>query len=299
MKKSQTTSLSERANVNFPLWRKKVDNSLFRHRGTAIPRWVSSNWGLEKHFPDNNGKSSKRDPDTKTKILFSKNVYFGNVTCTVHKNRKNKLHRLWIPEDLLDDLKNVFLMSHMRDLESALRGDVGNIEKEIPFWEFLDIEFDGKNKLFIFTAHYKQESIFPSLFGNLVGSPALKNIEDEIGGKDEFRIHKQDWKERKDLDTEIGAINTVYTLIDKNNKLLYVGEAVDLRKRLKQRKESIPNWTHYRYDTLPKGTPKKIRVGIERMTIRSFACLFTNNADIKTVNVSNYKLVNEKIDKNT
>ena len=45
-------------------------------------------------------------------------------------------------------------MSHMRDIEAALRGDVGYIEKEIPFWEFIDIEYDAEDCEFIFTAHY-------------------------------------------------------------------------------------------------------------------------------------------------
>ena len=113
-------------------------------------------------------------------------------------------------------------MSHMRDIESDLRGDVGDIEKEIPFWEFVDIEFNPIVKEFILTAHYKQEPIFPQLFGNLAGSPALKNIEDEVKGKVDFRIHKQDWKERNKLNTEIGAVNAIYTLIDTKNKFIYV-----------------------------------------------------------------------------
>jgi hypothetical protein len=37
-------------------------------------------------------------------------------------------------------------MSHMRDLESRLRKDTTDIETQIPFWEFLDIEFDGQKK---------------------------------------------------------------------------------------------------------------------------------------------------------
>ena len=30
----------ERSNVDFPLWRKKVDKSLFEHNGTHIPSWA-------------------------------------------------------------------------------------------------------------------------------------------------------------------------------------------------------------------------------------------------------------------
>jgi len=114
------------------MWRKKVDNSLFRWKGTTIPRWVASKWDLEKHFPNIEGLSRKNDEITKTKLVFKK-TYKGNLTCTFPKKRANKVHRLWISDELLEELKNVFVMSHMRDIESALRGDVGDIEKEIPF----------------------------------------------------------------------------------------------------------------------------------------------------------------------
>ena len=91
------------------------------------------------------------------------------------------------------------------------------------------------------TAHYKHEPLFPELFHNLAGSPALKVVEDEISNKRDFRIHKQDWKPKEKLATEIGALNAIYTLIDKKNKLIYAGEAKDPRKRLKQNYPSIPN----------------------------------------------------------
>ena len=36
---------------------------------------------------------------------------------------------------------------------------------------------------------------------------------------------------------------------------------------------------------------------IERMVIRDFATLMSNNKDIKTMSISDFKLTNEKIDK--
>ena len=145
----------------------------------------------------------------------------------------------------------------MRDIESRLKGDVGDIEQDIPFWEFLDIEFNNAEKEFIFTAHYRQNPIFPQLFKHIVNSPALKIIEDEIENKNDFRIHhKQDWQPRNNLQTEIGATNVIYTLVDNDEKLIYVGEAGDLIKRLKQPHPTILKWTHYRYDILPVNTSR-------------------------------------------
>jgi len=214
MRKSKNTSISERSNIRHDMWRKKVDNSLFRYGGTTIPKWIASGWKLEKHFPDVKGQSSKNNKNTETTVSFSNKNYKGNLTCSFPKKRASKVHRLWLSEELIDELKKVFVMSHMRDIESALRGDVGDLEKEIPFWEFLDIEFDPKQKLFIFTAHYKYEPMFPELFKNLAGSPTLKVIEDAISDKQGFRIHKQDWKPKEKLETEIGALNAIYTLLD-------------------------------------------------------------------------------------
>ena len=45
-------------------------------------------------------------------------------------------------------------MSYMRSLEERLDEDSEEqIEDKIPFWEFLDIEFNSGKKEFLFTAH--------------------------------------------------------------------------------------------------------------------------------------------------
>ena len=297
MRRGQNTSITERSNVEHQLWRKKVDNSLFRHSGTAIPKWVATRWELERHFPDNDGKLGKKDANAKAKVSFQGKGYLGHVTCTFPKSRANRIHRLWFPEDLVDELKTVFVMSHMRDIESALRGDVGDLEHEIPFWEMVDIEFDPLNKRFILTAHYTHRPMFPELFRSLAKSPSMKLIEDSVLNKKDFRIHKQDWRTRSQLDAELGAVNVIYTLCDRKNKLIYVGEAKDLRKRLKQKYPSIPNWTHYRYDVLPKGVSDSVRLSLERMTIRSYASLLKNKSQVDSLQMSNYSLANDKIDK--
>ena len=74
----------------------------------------------------------------------------------------------------------------MRDLESRLRHDTTNLEEQIPFWEFLDIEFDAEGKEFHLSAHYTQTPTFPELFKNLIGSPAVKRVEDEVTHPGEF-----------------------------------------------------------------------------------------------------------------
>jgi len=185
----------------------------------------------------------------------------------------------------------------MRSLEQRLtQNEDIDIEEEIPFWEFLDIEYDEANREFHFHAYYRQAASFPNLFERLVESPGLKRIADELEGKKELRIHKQEWKPRDQLSFEIGATNVLYLLLDTENKLIYVGEASDLITRLSQPHSSIPNWDLYRYSVLPTQlTP--FRIALERMLIRDIASLFPNKKKVQNFSISEFRLANDKIDK--
>ena len=149
---------------------------------------------------------------------------------------------------------------------------------------------------FRFVAYYKQEPSFPSLFTRLIGSPSIARVDDEVHGKKGHRIHKQDWKPRENLEYEIGATNVIYLLADTERKLLYIGEAKDLIKRLSQRYPSIPKWNFFRYDVLPEHL-ESLRVPLERMVIRSFASILENKKGVPSILISAYKLANDKIDK--
>ena len=124
----------------------------------------------------------------------------------------------------------------------------------------------------------------------------LHKIDDELTGKVTFKIYTQEWKPREALDYEIEAENALYTLIDTNNKLLYIGEATRLVKRLRQEHSSIKNWNYYKYHVLPNTINSEQRVMLERMLIRDFASLIESKSDINQINISEYRLTNEKID---
>ncbi|MES2517884.1 MAG: hypothetical protein V4585_07235 [Bacteroidota bacterium] len=189
----------------------------------------------------------------------------------------------------------------MRSIEQDLRKnkveyqDV-DIEEEIPFWEFLDIEFDYENKIFKFKAHYKQKPTYIELFKELVKSHTLKKIDDELNNKPPFRFTKGDWKSRNNLVQQIDSKSVIYNLIDTQNQKIYIGEAESLIKRLNQDREEIKNWNFYRFDTLPEGLSKQQRVAIERLIIRTFASFFENTKGISSMKVSDYVLSNKKID---
>jgi len=194
-------------------------------------------WGLPPVFSD---VSSRRNPRSKVPIKYEGKLYEGWVTTTKQGRRRSSVIRFWFEEDLSVRLQFVFLMSYMRSLEQKLAGDSGSeIEEEIPFLEFLDIEFNPQDRQFTFVAYYKQKPSFPNLFKRLVGSPGLKRVADAIEGKKETRIYKQDWKARNQLPYEIGATNVLYYLVDTQQELLYVGEAKNLVTRLSQNRPSM------------------------------------------------------------
>ena len=283
-RKSKHSRLIERSNADAPLWRKKVDNTLFSESSTPIPVWMVKGWNLKKLF---SGLYESRKNQTVT-IVYKKKSYEGILNL-----RGNKTFLRFDPI-LTDKLKLVFTMSYMRELESSLRGK--NVDDEIPFWEFLDIEFNAENKTFLFTAHYTQTPIIRELFKSLFGSAAVRGIEDFVFDK-ESKIYRQHWKKREDLKTELDIYNGVYTLLDEKNRLLYVGESNNIKRRLTEGPHpEIPKWTHFSFEALPRGTTKKTRCKIEDMLIRQYAAVLENKKPgFPKIAISNYKLVNKNI----
>ena len=247
---------------------------MFHYNGTTIPNWACKIWNISEEFFE---CASKNDPASKVKVEFKKEMYDGWVTIAP-KGRKTPAYRLWYTELLTHKLKDVFLMSFVRDIEDRLRKSEDrkqktekrtkrNIEEEIPFWEFLDIEYNKEEKLFRFVAYYTQKPTFSELFKRFIESPILHKIDDELENKQPFRIYKSQWQPRDEIDATLETNNVLYFLIDTENKLIYIGEASNLKKRLIQDHPSIPNWNYFRYNILPKQLGKR-RTTFERMVIR-------------------------------
>lgn len=287
--------MNERDDIDYPIWRKKVDSSFLNNTVTPIPKWLWEVWDIKSIF---NSVSSKTDIQSEVTVFFEGNTYKGNVTLSTQKGGR-ALCRLHFNQALHSLLKERFLMTYMRSLEGQIRKSQGNkqdIELDIPFWEFIDIEFDSNNKHFIFTCHFNQQPIFPELFKKLIRSPTIKKIDDEVNGKEANRIQKQEWKPRAEYKSEIGAENIIYTLIDTKNQLIYVGEAKKMIARFDNGHPDIKSWDYYRYNVLPKSL-EGFRVTIERMAIRDLAGILTNKGDIPNIEISPYKLANRKVDR--
>ena len=277
---------TERSDVEFPMWRKKVDHSLLNDHMTPIPNWLSNVWDLNS-FSSN----SKKDETTKVEIIFEKQIYSGNLTKTESKKNSGTKRRLFFSEELGNRLKRTFLKSYVLSIERKISKDRTNNNID---WEFLDIEFDDKSNVFFFTAHYKTKVEFPNLFKQLVESHILADIENRLNNK--TSIYKSGWKERHQLDKEIDAKNVIYNLIDVENYEFYIGESKSLKDRLSSERVEIPNWTHYRYDVLPNTFTKNERVAIERLLIKTFSSVLNSPAKTDIKISENYILKNKKID---
>jgi hypothetical protein len=252
-------------------------------------------WKIQEDFSN---CTSRRDPSSRVQIEFRRQKFDGWVT--IAKEGRKPQRRLWYSDELAFQLKDAFLMSFVRDIEDRLRKAKGdketNIEDEIPFWEFLDIEYNRDVKLFVFEAYYTQKPPFSELFKRFIESPVLHKIDDELRKKPPFRIYKNRWRSRSELEFELGASNVLYTLIDTKNRLVYVGEASNLTDRLRQDHPSISEWEYFRYNVLPDEMASH-RKTLERMIIRDFASVLESKEDVdSSIRISEYRLANEKID---
>lgn len=295
---------SDRRSVSFPMWRKKVDRTLLNDQGcTVLPSWVVDNFGIKGKYG-----VGKNKEENMVLIHFKNEVFSGGAITVQTKSRATPFYRLWLPLELVEELRKSFQMTYIRGLEEELqkKDNTGteinwDSENEIPFWEFLDIEYDYEYEQIYLTAHWTQKPTFPKFYEQVIKSQLTKRIEKEVLQGKELVITKGDWKERSLLQSQIRAKNVIYWLADVVNKELYVGMAESLTDRVTNNRPEIPNWTHYRFDVLPREFDEKIRLEIEKMTIRSIASILTNNPtgkkSIPSLEISDYKLKNKQIER--
>lgn len=293
----------ERKDIKFPMWRKKVDGSLFQHSMTAVPGWVNVDlWKTKSLFT---GVKSKKNPLSEVNIVLKnsgqKKNYKGwfTISESTYKGKPKISPRLSFEETLTMELQDIFSMSHARDLERRLRKEKvthNEIEQEISFWEFLDIEWNAKDRTFTMKPHFIQPPQFPELFRYLKSKHILGELEQETKQKTRKKISKGDWLPKSKIKGENLSENVIYTLIDTKNKEIYVGEAKNLAKRFNSERNEIPGWEYYRIDKLPKEFNRSMRLTIERLMIRSLASLLPNSQGIESRDISEYKIVNKRID---
>ena len=152
---------NERSDVKFPLWRKKMDGAMFDDKCTVLPIWVRNNlFNVSKRFPHR----SKKNSESETSILIThkggkKTKHVAHVT-TLPRPGLGPVMRLHFGNDVKEWLSKSFSKTFHRNEERKNYGLNGpTIERLIPFWEFIDIEWDVEEETFHFRAWYTQGEI--------------------------------------------------------------------------------------------------------------------------------------------
>jgi len=102
------------------------------------------------------------------------------------------------------------------------------------------------------------------------------------------------WIKSRNFREHSNSINVIYYLVHSKKKLLYVGKAENLGKRVFPGKlhQNMPSdWDLFRYDIV-KPEYANILERIEDHTIRAFAAVLKNNRHYPTLNLGGYTLVN-------
>lgn len=149
---------NERSDVKFPLWRKKMDGAMFDDKCTVLPIWVRDRlFNITERFPHR----SKTNPASETKIIIThkggrKTSHIAHVT-TLPRPKLGPTMRLQFGNDVKEWLSVAFQKTHHRNEERKALGLNGpTIERLMPFWEFIDIEWDAEEGAFHFRAWYTQ-----------------------------------------------------------------------------------------------------------------------------------------------
>ena len=164
-----------------------MDGSMFNDRCTVIPKWVVDNvFKIRGRFP----QKEKNHPMSQAFISINRGKgKFTQHTATVTTSPRGGLPvmRLYFEEDVVSWLKEAFKMTYLRDIERKSHGLNGpTIESLIPFWEFIDIEWEEETSTFHFTAWYTQDELTHTLPGQeLQYVPSPDNQEELTGTESE------------------------------------------------------------------------------------------------------------------
>jgi len=269
---------------------KKVDRSMM-------------DWGLtlpQDHVKDFEGRSKlKLGSRREIEITWDKKTYSAKL-CHVKRTNYNPVYQIrWDNnKQLLKKIRKTFIQSYVilksqkelfdinkeegKHFRTQLSGGQQEVlilqplnSKQIRCKVFIRIE-NGWNRLF---ERLADENVFGWLFDK----------------EKKYLISRSTgWFKVKDFQKHAGAINVIYYLAHTKDKLIYIGKAEELGKRVKPGREhqNMPgDWDKFRYDIV-KTEYANILDKIEDHTIRSFASILKNKKKYPSLEISSYILVN-------
>jgi len=102
------------------------------------------------------------------------------------------------------------------------------------------------------------------------------------------------WEKVKEFKKHLNAVNVIYYLANTKKRLLYIGKANILGKRVKpgRNHQNMPgDWDLFKYDII-KPEYSNILERIEDHTIRTIASILKNNKGYPSLSLEGYKIVN-------
>lgn len=269
---------------------KKVDRSMMDW-GFTIPKQSI------EYFDKN--KKVLAGKQENVEIIWDKKSY---IVKLAHVDRKvGRVYQLrWDNnKDFLTKLRKTFIQSYVilksqkelfelsNKTKKHFRTNLTGGQQEVLIFEIVG-DYKIKCEVFI-----KIDNEWNTLFERL----AEENVFGWLFDKDRsYLINRSTrWVDVKDFKKHAGAVNVIYYLANTKKKLLYIGKAEILGKRVKPGKnhQNMPgDWDRFRYDIL-EPEYSKILDKVEDHTIRAFASVLKNAKSLQSLEAGNYKLVNK------
>ncbi len=258
--------------------------------GFTIPK------DIVRYFDKN--KKVSAGTQANIEIIWDKKVHKAKLA---HVNRiVGRVHQLrWDGnKEFLKKLRKTFIQSYVilksqkelfelsKKEAKHFRTNLAGGQQEVLIFEVIG-DFKIKCEVFI-----KIENEWNTLFERL----AEENVFGWLFNKNRsYLINRSThWMDVRDFKKHAGVTNVIYYLANTKKRLLYIGKAETLGKRVKpgRNHQNMPSdWNKFRYDIL-EPEYSKILERVEDHTIRAFASVLKNNKSFSSLNVGNYELVN-------
>jgi len=267
---------------------KKIDNSSL-HWGITIPKDLVQDFLSGKNLP----ARTSREID----IIWDRWAYLAKINHGVTRGHDYYQIRYDHNPELLKRLRKTFIQSYV--ILKSQKELFDSIEEKKQFRSKLT---GGQQEVLIvqpidyktvsFKVFIKIENEWNTLFQRL----ADENVFGWLFDKDkQYLISRStNWIKRKDFDKHKNATFVIYYLVHSEKRLIYIGKANNLGKRVKpgRRHQEMPgDWDLFKYDIV-KPEYSNLLERIEDHTIRSFASFFRNDQNYPSTDTSPYRLVN-------
>ena len=263
----------------------KITKSFFKY-GITIPKEMISNFEC--------GVSIMKGQSREVLLVFKKKSYkirlshVGGKEPNVYQMRWDQNH------ELLDELKKEFIQSYIAAFSQEIKAQRDN--------KYHITSFAGGNQEVVMImpvsveriemeTFIKVETPYDELFKQMIE----KNVFDLLSTPDRAESFIQSstvWYDISELKDHKDSNYVVYYLLDETDKKLYIGSAKTLGDRLKSVREQIPNWNKFRYDII-KPEYRLQLIALEYFSIMSFARIFNNAGNKRTLGITDLTLVNK------